>query len=73
MVCHGQTGLARIDPIMSPGAASQHAHTIFGSSGESMALDLPHGNSATEFHAAIVILLMLLLGQACPSMLALKN
>ncbi|KFY06255.1 hypothetical protein V492_08098 [Pseudogymnoascus sp. VKM F-4246] len=33
MECRGRSGLARIDPLVNPGVASAHAHTIFGSSG----------------------------------------
>lgn len=33
MECRGRVGLARLDPLMSPGTASQHSHTIHGSSG----------------------------------------
>lgn len=33
MECRGRSGLARIDPLVNPGVASTHAHTIFGSSG----------------------------------------
>ncbi|KAK0739574.1 hypothetical protein B0T21DRAFT_284510 [Apiosordaria backusii] len=34
MECRGRVGLARLDPIVAPGRASQHAHAIFGSNGE---------------------------------------
>ncbi len=34
MECRGKATLARIDPLMSFGAASQHAHAIHGSSGK---------------------------------------
>lgn len=33
MECRGRSGLARLDPLVNPGVASAHAHTIFGSSG----------------------------------------
>ncbi|KFZ20428.1 hypothetical protein V502_03178 [Pseudogymnoascus sp. VKM F-4520 (FW-2644)] len=33
MECRGRSGLARLDPLVNPGVASSHAHTIFGSSG----------------------------------------
>jgi hypothetical protein len=33
MECPGRVGLARIDPLVSPGVVSQHAHAIHGSSG----------------------------------------
>jgi len=33
MECRGRAGMARIDPLMAPGRASQHAHAIHGSSG----------------------------------------
>lgn len=32
--CPGRTGLARLDPIVSPGGFSSHAHAVHGSSGE---------------------------------------
>lgn len=34
MECRGRVGLARIDPIISPGEVSQHVHAIHGSSGK---------------------------------------
>jgi hypothetical protein len=34
MECPGRTGLARLDPIVSPGGFSSHAHAVHGSSGE---------------------------------------
>jgi hypothetical protein len=34
MECRGRVGLARIDPMVSPGEISAHAHIIHGSSGE---------------------------------------
>ncbi|KAK3308781.1 uncharacterized protein B0T15DRAFT_118402 [Chaetomium strumarium] len=33
MECRGSVGMARLDPMMNPGTASQHAHIIHGSSG----------------------------------------
>ncbi|KAL1880210.1 hypothetical protein VTK73DRAFT_6038 [Phialemonium thermophilum] len=33
MECRGRLGLARLDPLMSPGEISQHVHAIHGSSG----------------------------------------
>lgn len=33
MPCRSRTGLARMDPIMDPGAISDHAHTIHGGGG----------------------------------------
>ncbi|OIW29994.1 hypothetical protein CONLIGDRAFT_575792 [Coniochaeta ligniaria NRRL 30616] len=33
MVCKGRAGLARIDPLVSPGEVAQHVHSIHGSSG----------------------------------------
>lgn len=35
MECPGRVALARIDPLVSPGTASAHAHAIHGSSGRS--------------------------------------
>jgi len=34
MECHFDIGLARIDPLVSPGAPSSHMHSVFGSNGE---------------------------------------
>jgi hypothetical protein len=34
MECHFDSGLARIDPLVSPGVPSSHMHSVFGSSGE---------------------------------------
>lgn len=34
MDCPGRTGLARLDPIVSPGSFSSHAHAVHGSSGQ---------------------------------------
>lgn len=33
MPCRGRTGVARIDPLISPGTSAEHAHVIHGSSG----------------------------------------
>ena len=33
--CEGISGMARIDPLVSPGKASSHMHTIKGGSGKS--------------------------------------
>lgn len=33
MECHARVGLARLDPLVSPGEVSQHVHAIHGSSG----------------------------------------
>ncbi|KAK0703208.1 hypothetical protein B0T26DRAFT_815318 [Lasiosphaeria miniovina] len=33
MECHSRLGIARIDPLISPGEVAQHAHSIHGSSG----------------------------------------
>lgn len=33
MPCRGRTGVARIDPLISPGSVAEHAHVIHGSSG----------------------------------------
>lgn len=32
MPCHDRIALARLDPIIDPGKASSHAHTIHGGS-----------------------------------------
>lgn len=34
-LCHGQLGMARIDPMMAPGKPSQHIHNIQGASSKS--------------------------------------
>ena len=31
-LCHGQLGVSRVDPMISPGKASQHVHSIQGAS-----------------------------------------
>jgi hypothetical protein len=36
MPCRSRSGLARLDPLVSPGTVSQHAHAIHGSSGTSL-------------------------------------
>jgi hypothetical protein len=33
MECRGRLALARLDPLINPGAVSQHSHAIHGSSG----------------------------------------
>lgn len=33
MPCRGRSGLARMDPLMDPGEASYHVHTVHGSGG----------------------------------------
>lgn len=33
--CEGSTGLARLDPLMSPGGIGDHVHSIKGGSGKS--------------------------------------
>lgn len=33
MECRGRVGLARVDPLVSPGEVAQHVHAIHGSSG----------------------------------------
>lgn len=33
MECHGTVGVARVDPLVSPGEVAQHVHAIHGSSG----------------------------------------
>lgn len=38
MECRGRSGLARIDPLVNPGAMSAHAHTIAGGSGKFMSI-----------------------------------
>lgn len=46
MECRGQVALARLDPLVNPGALSSHAHAIHGSSGFSDAAtyeDLANG------------------------------
>ena len=41
MECPARVGLARIDPIVSKGMPSQHAHAIFGSNGTFYSRSLP--------------------------------
>lgn len=38
MPCRARSGLARIDPLISPGTVSTHAHAIHGSSGMSVSI-----------------------------------
>ena len=38
MSCMGVAGIARIDPIVSPGEISSHVHTIKGASGMQICL-----------------------------------
>jgi hypothetical protein len=40
MPCRARSGLARIDPLVSNGSLSEHAHAIHGSDGKSFILDL---------------------------------
>ncbi len=35
LLCQGNVGLARMDPLVNPGVVSDHVHTIKGGSGES--------------------------------------
>lgn len=35
LLCDGNVGLARIDPLVAPGGPSDHVHSIKGGSGES--------------------------------------
>ncbi|GKZ51685.1 hypothetical protein AbraIFM66951_006744 [Aspergillus brasiliensis] len=37
--CRGRSGVARIDPLMAPGKASDHVHVVHGSGGFSMTSD----------------------------------
>ncbi|KAF9884086.1 hypothetical protein FE257_002316 [Aspergillus nanangensis] len=37
--CRGRSGLARMDPLISPGTPSYHVHSIHGSSGFTMSAD----------------------------------
>lgn len=43
--CRGQSGIGRLDPIMSPGKISSHVHVIYGSNGETAAIH--HRNRLT--------------------------
>ena len=36
LLCHGTLGYGRVDPIVSPGAASNHVHVGFGAQGQSI-------------------------------------
>jgi hypothetical protein len=40
MPCRARTGLARIDPLVSNGTLSEHAHALHGSNGKLLILDL---------------------------------
>ena len=44
--CEGIAGMARIDPLINPGKASSHMHTIKGSGGKSI---LPSSKWITAF------------------------
>jgi hypothetical protein len=35
MECRSESGMARIDPLVNPGDAGAHMHSIFGSNGKS--------------------------------------
>jgi hypothetical protein len=53
MECPGRTGLARMDPIVSPGGFSSHAHAVHGSSGKSS--HGLHGHSVTLAYSVLII------------------
>jgi hypothetical protein len=53
MECRGRVGLARVDPLMSPGHASQHVHAIHGSNGKS-----PRAIQAVSIAALLHILVI---------------
>lgn len=36
MLCHGRTGLARIDPLVDPGQISDHSHVVHGGGSKSI-------------------------------------
>ena len=38
MECRGRSALARIDPLVNPGADANHLHTVAGGSGKSISL-----------------------------------
>lgn len=42
MECRGRSALARIDPLVNPGADANHLHTVAGGSGKSISLS-SHG------------------------------
>ena len=44
MECRARSGLARIDPLVSNGSVSEHAHAIHGSSGMSISHPLSYPN-----------------------------
>ncbi|RDW93055.1 DUF1996 domain-containing protein [Aspergillus mulundensis] len=48
--CRGRSGLARMDPLVSPGEASYHVHTIHGSKGFGLDADMESllGGSCTS-------------------------
>lgn len=42
MPCRARSGVARIDPLISPGSVAEHVHSIHGSSGMSLLFcDIP--------------------------------
>ena len=63
LLCDGSVGLARMDPLMSPGRVGDHVHSIKGGSGESQ--QVPHRKHSYDFlHAKH----MLILGSTTHSM-----
>lgn len=52
MECSARTGLAILDPIVSPGGFSSHAHAVHGSSGKSG----PCGFSVTLAYSVLTII-----------------
>jgi hypothetical protein len=45
MPCLSRSGLARIDPLVNPGATGAHVHAIHGSSGKSLTRSLSRSSA----------------------------
>ena len=50
MPCRSRSGLARIDPLISPGGPSEHAHAIHGSSGTSIPSHAKQSQTISSFN-----------------------
>lgn len=59
--CRGVAGLGRLDPIVQPGGPSDHAHLIFGGSGESSF----HPNDVTSTPTLVTLSTSCLSPSAC--------
>ena len=56
--CRGQSGIARVDPIMYPGVISPHVHSIFGGNG--MKTSLRSNRLASESAGWLIVVLQVL-------------